>query len=285
AAVTDGPASRLPSKTPAISADFKSIFRLIGNNDDDDDDDDGNNNGNNGNNSIPSNLQICSTKPWKDKCKNACDSTPSYPWCTPTPPPACVPTQTCTPNPPVVNQLTVAANSDTDSKGPNAGCDTPAVLPLTGDRTSLLTAINNQIAESSTNVTAGFIWGWKTISPNGPYAALAPDSIKPYGSEKNNKVIILMTDGDTSMSSSNYSTFGYFRNERLGPKNGNNNFNDYLDAGLNTACTNAKAAGVTIYTIAYGNGGSTSNTSPMALCASSVANHFLKAADATELAA
>jgi hypothetical protein len=74
--------------------------------------------------------------------------------------------------------------------GPNYGCSTPAILPLTGTQSTITSAIDAMVANGSTNVTEGLAWGWRTITPDAPFT---------NGTAMNNKavdkVIIVFTDG------------------------------------------------------------------------------------------
>ena len=98
------------------------------------------------------------------------------------------------------------------------------------------------------------MWGWRTLSPGQPFT-----EGKSYTSPNNRKVIILMTDGQNNLGGTNnfnmsyYSSYGYAVKGRLGQATSDNNIlTSLLDDRTQTACTNAKAAGVLIYTIALG---------------------------------
>jgi Flp pilus assembly protein TadG len=162
-------------------------------------------------------------------------------------------------------------SSSVGSKGPNKGCTPQALMTLTKDATALNAKIDALEASGNTNLLPGFMWGWRTISPNGPFTgeSLAP---KAYDAYANKKVIIFMTDGennwnDTSSNyKSEYNALGYFANNRLSGYGGvtypapdgsvnssgntsSSNWRKQMDAALLAACTNAKNAGVIVYTI------------------------------------
>jgi hypothetical protein len=108
------------------------------------------------------------------------------------------------------------------------------------------------------------MWGWRTISPKSVFTDGAPYT-KPY----NNKIIVLMSDGmnawneqSTNYLKSTYSAYGFFRN----PDGSTSNSRvPSANAGITTApqaraaidamtlesCTNARNAGVIIYTIGF----------------------------------
>jgi hypothetical protein len=121
-----------------------------------------------------------------------------------------------------------------------------------------------------TNLLAGFMWGWRTISPNGPFAAasaskIGPQQAKAYGVSNNTKIIVLMTDGFShwvgnpySPYQSIYSAFGFYVNNRVSRFGGSSagattsaNYRAQMDSALLEACTNAKSASVYIYTVGF----------------------------------
>lgn len=88
--------------------------------------------------------------------------------------------------------------------GPNLGCSTAAVLPLTASKTTISTMVSNMVAASggSTVLGQGLQWAWFTLSPlwqsNWGLAAAQDGSARPlaYSTRNLSKVIILMTDGN-----------------------------------------------------------------------------------------
>lgn len=80
------------------------------------------------------------------------------------------------------------------------------LLPLTSDKSALISAINDMAYDGSkygnsgykpyTYIPAGLIWGQNLLSPTAPFTeGLAYDSTN----EKPRKVVVLMTDGENSM--------------------------------------------------------------------------------------
>ncbi|WP_158742182.1 TadE/TadG family type IV pilus assembly protein [Acidisphaera sp. L21] len=88
--------------------------------------------------------------------------------------------------------------------GPNLGCSTNAVLPLTASKATVKNSINALIAASggSTVVSQGLQWAWFTLSPIWQsYWGLGNNSTglpRPlaYNTIANQKIVILMTDGN-----------------------------------------------------------------------------------------
>jgi hypothetical protein len=112
-------------------------------------------------------------------------------------------------------------------------------------------------ANGNTNLLEGLMWGWRTISPNAPFA-----DAKPYKTADNEKIIILLTDGMNAWSSASnhnksvYSSFGYYGAGRLTDPGGANPTTSataraQMEAKTLSACGNAKAAGVTVYTVGF----------------------------------
>jgi Flp pilus assembly protein TadG len=170
----------------------------------------------------------------------------------------------------------VGANSSISSGssifpiGPNFLCHKTPVQRITNSKATLDASITSMVALGSTNILDGFMWGWRTVSPNAPYG-----DARAYNwtdtQYKNKKVIVLMTDGDnqwysyadgsgaSNPSISVYTPNGFYGNNRLG-------------AGITTmaqgkaamdtktleACNNAKAKknayngdAITVYTIGF----------------------------------
>jgi len=154
--------------------------------------------------------------------------------------------------------------------------------------------IDAMVATGTTNLVEGFMWAWKTLSPLGPYANVS--DIKPNGEKGNEKVIVFMSDGDNVWSStsnsngSEYGPLGYFWNDRLGqaPSLGSvSGFNTqtWMDTKTLEACTNAKQAGIKVFTIAFSTPNdpiSTAGNNLLRACADDPSKYFL-ATNASEL--
>ena len=135
----------------------------------------------------------------------------------------------------------------------NTSCSA-AVVPLTSNYTVLRTAITKMVASNETYIPAGILWGWNTLSATEPFSeaeASDPD-IQKY--------MIVMTDGANTLSpnKSNYTLH-----------TGTNTAQS--DTLMSSTCSNAKNAGITIFTIAVGISGTTT-AEALAQCATSPAN-------------
>jgi Flp pilus assembly protein TadG len=103
-------------------------------------------------------------------------------------------------------------------------------IPLTNDWTALNAAVGTMIASGNTNVTMGVAWGWASLSEGLPL----PEG-RAANTPRLTKYMIVLTDGDNT--------------ENRFTTNGNT-----IDGRTALACTNAKAAGIQIYTIRVING-------------------------------
>ncbi len=198
-------------------------------------------------------------------------------------------------------------SSSVSSDGPNKGCIANPLMTLTSNTAALTSKINSMQANGTTNLLPGFMWGWRTISPNGPFTSTpAPQA---YGTPGVTKILVFMTDGFNNWRAnsgyaykSEYNALGYFANNRLaayggvahppptgspnydGPTN-SNNWRMQMDSALLAACTNAKAAGVVVYTIGFSTPNDPIDNEGLQLlskCASG-ANRFYVAKDSSSL--
>lgn len=169
--------------------------------------------------------------------------------------------------------------STTFSSGPNGDCVRTPIRPLVDEPQPILDTITAMQAEGGTNIHTGTAWGFRVISPDLPF-----DEGAEYD-EATSKVMIIMTDGENTayklagcgnviaLNGSCYnSAYGYPVNshntaaastsggniERLGSLTvTNETLVSTMNERTSQTCTNAKAAGITVYTI----GLSTNNVS------------------------
>lgn len=190
-------------------------------------------------------------------------------------------------------------NKMTGQPGPNSGCTSRAITPLTTTKTTLTTEIGQLQAEGQTNIAEGLHWGWRTITNTGVFSGASA-----YNTANTTKIIVLMTDGVNTWSSasnvpvvkSQYSAYGYFNNvdgsttsNRLPPGYGSLTTSDdarnAMDQLTRETCTNMKAKNVVIYAVAFSTPGDAIDASGQQLikdCASSTDKFFL-ASDAGSL--
>jgi Flp pilus assembly protein TadG len=145
---------------------------------------------------------------------------------------------------------------------PEQYSDCPAqLMPLSYNWTALKSKIDAMTPNGNTNTTIGLEWGWHSLTQNAPLNAPAEDSRYVY-----NKVIIFLTDGTNTQDRWDTSSYdGSLQQQNI-------------DNRMKTACTNAKTAGFTIYTIQVIDG----NDQLLKACASS-ADKYFKIATANQL--
>ena len=138
---------------------------------------------------------------------------------------------------------------------------TAAITPLTAYKSTILTGINNMTTDGNTHVGLGAIWGWNMLSPRwrGQWGGEMDAAALPldYGTKHMNKAVIIMTDGANTMSTNIFSAYGWMADNRLGSTWNTTTAVTNLNAKLSTVCTNMKAKGIYVYTIAFRNPGTT----------------------------
>lgn len=153
--------------------------------------------------------------------------------------------------------------------GPNYLCDSLPILPLTNDKTSVISLIQSLQAKGGTNILEGLMWGWRVLSPEPPFT-----EGKTYDDPDNDKFLIVMTDGEnwhqarSNHNKSSYHSFGYASNGRLGTTYTTSALVAEMAKKTLAACENAKAAGIKVYTIAFRLESDSPTRAMLASCAS-----------------
>ena len=163
---------------------------------------------------------------------------------------------------------------DTDF-GPNQGCDLEPVMRLTDDFNALKSAVSRMKATGNTNIPMGLMWGWHALSPNAPFS-----DGQPYGTERLQKIIILMTDGENVNSTtddpddSTYSGVGFIWQNRLGVGAGSTGTErrNAMDDRLEELCENLAGRDIVVYTVGVQVDERTQEL--LSACASAPANYF-----------
>ncbi len=156
-------------------------------------------------------------------------------------------------------------DNDGEDFGPNYGCYMRPITKLTTSKSTIKNEIDKMKAKGSTNIQQGIAWGWRTLSPSMPFTGG-----RDATDEKNRKYMIVLTDGNNTYYSnstpngSTYGAWGYDKQGRMDeglssadlagtPYAGTymNTYEKKMNAHTLQTCNNAKAAGVTIFTIAF----------------------------------
>lgn len=160
-------------------------------------------------------------------------------------------------------------------RGPNHLCDSQQIQELTSTERTVTEAIDSMSANGLTNIHEGVMWGWRVLSPGEPFTGG-----RPYDAPDNSKVMIVMTDGEnthggrSNENMSEYTVYGYAKNGRLrAPTSNTGRLVEAMNEKTATACTNAKAQDIVIYTIAVGVRDQTT-INMLANCASSRSRAF-----------
>jgi len=127
-----------------------------------------------------------------------------------------------------------------------------ALMPLGYNWTALNNEVDAMDASGSTNQTIGLVWGWQAQTPGSP---LSPPAL-PANTEQ---VIILLSDGLNTQN-------------RFGGDGAHHASS--VDNRMAKACDNAKAAGMTIYTVFVDLGGTQGNSDTLQACASDSSKYF-----------
>ena len=170
--------------------------------------------------------------------------------------------------------------------GPNQGCPVP-LLPLTdvtssSGKTQVLNTISSMWPRDAggTQVHVGMIWGWRVLSPNGPFAANNghPLSYSDATTTGWKKAIVLMTDGSEEWPTATHMTgLGFLADGKIGTTSSTSTAVTNLGTRLASVCSNLAASGdYIIYTIGLGTDGA-ANTQ-LQNCATTSNGGFFEAA-------
>ncbi len=117
----------------------------------------------------------------------------------------------------------------------NAWCTAP-ITRLTNDTTDLTSKIDAMTATGNTYIPAGLIWGWRLLSPQAPFSD-GEDPANPTNGVRPRKIIVLMTDGENTLSP-----------DYPGHDGGDTALANNLTKEI---CSNIKADNIEIFTVAF----------------------------------
>jgi Flp pilus assembly protein TadG len=148
---------------------------------------------------------------------------------------------------------TVPTSTTTNFPAENTDyCPPSAMVPLTDDWTNLKSAVDNMTAAGSTNQPVGLAWGWQAQTSGDPFN---PGTLPANTSQ----VIIILSDGLNTQDR----WYGDGSDQST-----------QVDGRMATLCTNAKAAGFTIYAVFVDLNGTQGNSTVLQNCATDSDHYF-----------
>lgn len=153
---------------------------------------------------------------------------------------------------------------------PSTGCPNASIMPISSDKSALLTHVDRMQADGNTLGNIGMAWGARLISPEPPF-----EEGSPWDSEYWKKAIIMMTDGDNTLNGT-YSAYWFTNKTNMSATK--------FDTRFSETCEELKEKGVLIYTIVFSQGGgvSTATKNRYQACASSE-DQYIEADDTDAL--
>lgn len=153
-------------------------------------------------------------------------------------------TKNTTPSSATPSTLMVAENSPS--------CVSATLMGLSYNWTTLSNEVDAMVANGSTNQTIGLAWGWQAQTQGVPLSA-------PTLPPNTQQVIILLSDGLNTQDRWN---------------GDGSNQSTLVDTRMALACTNAKAAGLIVYTVFVDLNGTQGNSTVLQNCASDSTKYF-----------
>ena len=165
--------------------------------------------------------------------------------------------------------------------GPNQSCPTP-VVPITNSLQPLLDSIGadssgNGITNSGledwqnggTIGSIGMAWGYRLLSPSGPYAAAGKETVSNWNTSPWQKAVVLMTDGVNNLNSNTAIAGGKIKDYNGAPLAQQPPDVPTVDKQEEAVCDALKAQNVVIYSVFLNSG--TPAGAAISYCAGTVA--------------
>ena len=161
------------------------------------------------------------------------------------------------------------------SRGPQRGCTSNPLTPLTNSRSVIDDAISDMYASGTTNIPLGIGWGVRVLSSQMPFT----EGVE-WDDDETIKAMVVLTDGQNYLNGrsnanySDYSGYGYTIEGRLGLSTSSDlTIRSLLNDRTEAACEYAKSLGVRVYTISF-QVSSSSTREMMENCASNPTLYF-----------
>ena len=158
-------------------------------------------------------------------------------------------------------------------------------MTATAGKTQVLNSISSMWPRDAggTQVHIGMIWGWRVLSPNGPFTANNghPLSYSNASTTGWKKVVVLMTDGTEEWPGDHLTGLGKIADGKIGTTSMSSAPGN-LDTRLASVCSNMTASGdYIIYAIGLGSDGASNTT--LQNCATTSNGGFFSAATPSNL--
>jgi len=132
-------------------------------------------------------------------------------------------------------------------------CTSSLIAPLSPNRTTLHTAVDNMTAGGSTGGHIGVAWGWYLLSPNFGYLWPGQGQAAAYTAPNTVKVAVIMTDGEYN---SSYCNGVISQDSTSGSGSSSDHINCNAPNGntytqAQALCTAMKASKIIIYTVGF----------------------------------
>jgi Flp pilus assembly protein TadG len=177
----------------------------------------------------------------------------------------------------------------------DAWCPADEIIPLTNDKDRLLGLMENlqtqpmqydanRLPILGTYTPMGMNWAMATLSPHPPYEEATDDTL--FQNQNGKRFIILMTDGaNTAMprTPTAEKDMAIASNARTSTQN--NLIQTTADRNTLLFCNQAKASGITVYTISFGDALNSRAVQMLKACATSPDEHYFHASFGAELQA
>lgn len=128
-----------------------------------------------------------------------------------------------------------------EERGPNQSCRGP-IVELNNDQDRMRRAINAMQPGGYTHIPQGLVWGWRVLSHDEPF-----DQGAEYDDVTTQKALVLLSDGKNTVTDSDYTSYGYLADARLGPSASASKRK--LDENVTTICEQVKAKGIRLYMV------------------------------------
>ena len=134
------------------------------------------------------------------------------------------------------------------------------LMPLSGNKSALLSKIDGLSLAGGTAGHLGTAWAWYTLSPNWNSLWGSANQAAGYGADKLQKIAILMTDGEYN---TEYDTHGI----QVGSSGAGSAANGTSTNQARALCTAMKAKGIIVYTVGFDLGGNQTAIDTLSGCA------------------